>query len=235
VGESGAGGKDVRDGILRTHFVKTDRFRRHPVDAPLGDRNPPKDGEGALLDFRGESTRPDEGSDFGMGAPVVVPAIMRGVGMGVVVPMPMSVVVPMPMSVVVVLVSGVVVLVSVVVVLVSVVVVLVSVVVMSGHPPLASVVSRNPEPPSGDATPLTPFEAAWGEGDRKGGEGFLKNLLRDTQITKCRNGHVAADAGEGVDVQDFHRRERSSSKAFKDRPPRQSRSEDFGVRKTGSR
>jgi hypothetical protein len=183
------------------------------VDAPLGNRNPPKDGEGALLDFQGESTRPDEGSDFGMGAPVVVPAIMRGVGMGVVVPMPMSVVV----------------------MLVSVVVVLVSVVVMSGHPPLASVVSRNPEPPSGDATPLTPFEAAWGEGDRKGGEGFLKNLLRDTQITKCRNGHVAADAGEGVDVQDFHRRERSSSKAFKDRPPRQSRSEDFGVRKTGSR
>jgi len=79
-------------------------------------------------------------------------------------------------------------------------------VVMSGRLPLASVVSLDPETPSGDSPPISPFETAFGEGDRKCREGPLKDLLGDPKVTQRRDGHVAADSGKGVDVKGFHGR-----------------------------
>jgi hypothetical protein len=79
-------------------------------------------------------------------------------------------------------------------------------VVMSGRLPLASVVSLDPETPSGDSPPISPFETAFGEGDRKCREGPLKDILGDTKVMQCRDGHVAADSGKWVDVKGFHGR-----------------------------
>jgi hypothetical protein len=78
------------------------------------------------------------------------------------------------------------------------------VVVMSGGMSLLPVMSLHPEAPSRDAAALSPDKPALRESDRKGGKGFLKNLLGHSEVAQCRNGHVAADAGEGVDVEEFH-------------------------------
>jgi hypothetical protein len=78
------------------------------------------------------------------------------------------------------------------------------VVVMAGGMALLPVMSLHPEAPPRDAAALFPDKPALRKSDRKGGEGFLKNLLGHPEVAQCRNGHVAADAGERVDVEEFH-------------------------------
>jgi hypothetical protein len=81
------------------------------------------------------------------------------------------------------------------------------VVVMAGGIAFLPVVSLHPEATPRDAAALSPDKPALGESDRKGGKGFLKNLLGHPEVAQCRNGHVAADAGERVDVEEFHGQE----------------------------
>jgi hypothetical protein len=84
------------------------------------------------------------------------------------------------------------------------VVAVIMVVVMSGRLPLDSIVSLDPEAPSSDSTPISPLEAAPGELDRKGGKGILKDVLHHTKIPQGCHGHVAADSGKGIDMEDSH-------------------------------
>jgi hypothetical protein len=58
--------------------------------------------------------------------------------------------------------------------------------------------------PPGDSPAFGPLEPAGRECYPQGSEGFLKNFLRHSEVTQRGHGHVAADAGEGVDVEDFH-------------------------------
>ena len=94
MGESGAGGHDVGNGILSPDFMKADGFGRDSMDASLGNGDSLKNGEGALLDLLREATLAEKGADFIMGAAmgVVIP-VMMGMGVGVMMGMgvPMSV------------------------------------------------------------------------------------------------------------------------------------------------
>lgn len=70
--------------------MKADGFGRDSMDAPFGNGDSLKNGEGALFDLLGEATLPEKGSDFIMGAAMGVGIpVMMGMagGMG----MPMSV------------------------------------------------------------------------------------------------------------------------------------------------
>jgi hypothetical protein len=70
--------------------------------------------------------------------------------------------------------------------------------------PLLVIMSLHAESPTGDAPPFTADKTANREGDGQGGQSCLKDFLTDPKVSKSRNGHVAADAGKRVNVQDFH-------------------------------
>jgi hypothetical protein len=53
-------------------------------------------------------------------------------------------------------------------------------------------------------TPFSPLKPAGGQCHPERGKCALKDFLRNTQITKGRNGHVAADSCEGVNVKESH-------------------------------
>jgi hypothetical protein len=86
----------------------------------------------------------------------------------------------------------------------SMMMVAVIMVVMSGRLPLDSIVSLDPEAPSSDSTSISPLKAAPGEFDRKGGKGILKDILRHIEIPQGCHGHVAADSGKGIDMENSH-------------------------------
>jgi hypothetical protein len=99
---------------------------------------------------------------------------------------------------------GVIVGMGMVVSMLSMMMVAVIMVVMSGRLPIDSIVSLDPEAPSCDSTSISPLEAAPGELDRKGGKDILKDVLRHTEIPQGSHGHVAADSGKGIDMEDSH-------------------------------
>lgn len=69
---------------------------------------------------------------------------------------------------------------------------------------LVGIVARHPEAPTGDSSAQGPFKAAFRKGDGKRGEGLSKDLSWDPEVVKGGHGHVAADAGKGIDVKCFH-------------------------------
>ena len=69
---------------------------------------------------------------------------------------------------------------------------------------LVGIVARHPEAPTGDSSAQCPFKAAFRKGDGKRGEGLSKDLSGDPEVVKGGHGHVAADAGKGIDVKCFH-------------------------------
>ena len=69
---------------------------------------------------------------------------------------------------------------------------------------LVGIVARHPEAPTGDSSSQCPFKAAFRKGDGKRGEGLSKDLSGYPEVVKGGHGHVAADAGKGIDVKCFH-------------------------------
>jgi hypothetical protein len=78
------------------------------------------------------------------------------------------------------------------------------VVMMIGMDSLVPVVTLDKKSPTGNTSPDRAFEPAGGQGDREGRQGLVKNRLGHAEIPKCCHGHVAADSGEGIDMEDFH-------------------------------
>ncbi len=70
---------------------------------------------------------------------------------------------------------------------------------------LTPLMPRHQKTPSCDATPVSAFKTAGRQSDGKCLEGFLENLLRNSQISECRDRHVAADSGKGIDMENLHR------------------------------
>jgi len=77
-------------------------------------------------------------------------------------------------------------------------------VVMIGVCSLLPVMPGNPEAPTCDVPPFPAFKPAGRKIQWKGGKRALENLFRNLEIPQGRNGHVAADSGKGVNVEDFH-------------------------------
>jgi hypothetical protein len=69
---------------------------------------------------------------------------------------------------------------------------------------LVGIVARHPEAPAGDSSAQGPFKAAFRKGDGKRGEGLSEDLSGDPEVVKCGHGHVAANAGKGINVKCFH-------------------------------
>lgn len=69
---------------------------------------------------------------------------------------------------------------------------------------LVGIVARHPEAPTGDSSAQCPFKAAFRKGNGKRGESLSEDLSGDPEVVKGGHGHVAADAGKGIDVKCFH-------------------------------
>jgi len=154
--------------------MKADGFRRYSVDPPLGFGDPAEDGKAALLHEFPEGAFLQQGNDLGM-------VSAMGMIMIVVMVMPVFLLMRMGMSMVVTVMM-----------------------MVTGIRSLVPVMTLDQKAPSGDPSAVGPLEAAGRKRDRQGGKGFEEHFLRNPEVAQGGHGHVAADAGEGVDVEGLH-------------------------------